>query len=144
MEEKEYTFADIIKYLKVVYENIFTLHHNIISSNFYAAHEKLGEYYEKVQSIIDELVEVADTMGIKEPSIIESINTFKGVESILVGKPYTAEESFTLVKEYFNNIIKLLEIVKEKQVGYIKNKLEELQYYFNLEANYKIKRLLVK
>ena len=118
MEEKEYELLDVVKYLKVVYENIFTLHHNIVSSNFYADHEKLGEYYERVQSYIDELVELADTMNLKEPTIIESINYFKGKEQIISARAYTANESFALVKNYFNNIITLLEMIKEKQVGY--------------------------
>ena len=140
---EEYAFEDIIKYLKVVYQNIFTLHHNIVSPNFYGDHEKLGEYYEKVQEYIDELVELADTMNLKEPSIIESINYFRGKETILTSKAYTANESFALVKDYFNKIITILEIIKEKQVGYVKSKLEEIQYYFNIEANYKIKRLII-
>lgn len=45
------------KLLKVAYENIIVLHHNIISKNFPSDHENMEKYYELVLDCADSIIE---------------------------------------------------------------------------------------
>ena len=110
------------KALKVGVENIWVLHHNIISKNFPSDHENMDAYYNL------------------EVSITEALEEYDAIPA----KTYPKVESYTLVQEMFNRIIVLLDEAKieEGVPDYIKNLIEEWQQKFDLEANYKIAHLL--
>lgn len=128
------------KALKVGYENIIVLHHNIISKNFPSDHENMEKYYELALDCADSLIENGISMGIPEVSISESIEEYDAIPI----RNYPKAEAYTLVQEMFNRIIVLLDRAKaESEVpDYIKNLIEEWQQKFDLEANYKIAHLL--
>ena len=128
------------KLLKVSYENIIVLHHNIISKNFPSDHENMEKYYELVLDCADSIIENGISIGISEVSIAEAL---EDVEALPIRK-YPKVEAYQLVQEIFNEIIVLLNTAKkEKEVpDYIRNLIEEWQQKFDLEANYKIAHLL--
>lgn len=136
------SYQVLLSYLKILNQNLNMLHRDMIGTNFFGNHEKLQEYYEKIQDYTDELCEVGRTFGIKEPSIKEAILKFENVYEVIETKERNGKESFTLVREWFKDLIELIEKVKPETKNFISNRLEELQYYLNTEANYKLIHLL--
>lgn len=130
-------YSDLIKYLKVCDQNIQTLHRHLRSDNFFEEHEVLGEYYEKIGEFIDTIVEIALSLGYQDVSIKEAIEQY----NLLDCRDYTRKEAFNYVYKAFNEIINIMDDLKETIPGFITGKFEEIQYYLNIEANYKITRL---
>lgn len=128
------------KALKVGYENIIVLHHNIISKNFPSDHKNMEKYYELALDCADSVIENGISIGIPEVSITESIENFEAIPV----RNYPKAEAYELVQEIFNEIIVLLAQAKEDEEvpDYIRNLIEEWQQKFDLEANYKIAHLL--
>jgi len=63
---------DLLILLKAANHNIQVLHRNLIGAEWFPTHEKLGEYYENVQEVFDDLCEVFNGLGIKEPTMEET------------------------------------------------------------------------
>lgn len=128
------------KALKVGVENIWVLHHNIISKNFPSDHENMDAYYNLALDCADSIIENGISIGIPEVSITEALEEYDAIPA----KTYPKVEAYTLVQEMFNRIIVLLDEAKieEGVPDYIKNLIEEWQQKFDLEANYKIAHLL--
>ena len=137
---KNYRSAE--KALKVGYENIIVLHHNIISKNFPSDHENMEEYYQLALDCADSIIENGISIGVPEVSITEALEEYDAIPA----KTYPKVEAYTLVQEMFNRIIVLLDEAKVEEgvPDYIKNLIEEWQQKFDLEANYKIAHLLVR
>ena len=135
---KNYRSAE--KALKVGYENIIVLHHNIISKNFPSDHENMEEYYQLALDCADSIIENGISIGVPEVSITEALEEYDAIPA----KTYPKVEAYTFVQEMFNRIIVLLDEAKieEGVPDYIKNLIEEWQQKFDLEANYKIAHLL--
>lgn len=135
---KNYRSAE--KALKVGVENIWVLHHNIISKNFPSDHENMEEYYKLALDCADSIIENGISIGIPEVSITEALEEYDAIPA----KTYPKVEAYTLVQEMFNRIIVLLDEAKVEEgvPDYIKNLIEEWQQKFDLEANYKIAHLL--
>lgn len=131
----EYSY--LIKYLKVCNQNIQTLHRHLRSENFFEEHELLGEYYNKVSDFVDLIVELGISLGYNDVSIKEAIETF----SLLEIKDYSRKEAFNYVYRAFNEIIKIMDDLKPQMKDFVVSKFEEIQYYLQIEANYKIVRL---
>lgn len=135
---KNYRSAE--KALKVGVENIWVLHHNIISKNFPSDHENMDAYYNLALDCADSIIENGISIGIPEVSITEALEEYDAIPA----KTYPKVEAYTLVQEMFNRIIVLLDEAKVEEgvPDYIKNLIEEWQQKFDLEANYKIAHLL--
>lgn len=119
--------------LKIYANNIQVLHRNLVGSNWNSNHERLQEYYEKVQECLDSMTEILMSLGYTEPTLKESLEYVEELEII----NRSAEESFRVVQEYFQNIIaemNRLDNIPDDVVS----KMEEYQEYFRLEANYKL------
>lgn len=131
-------YIKLMKACKAAYENLLTLHHNIVGKNFFADHEKLGEYYSLIADISDSIIENGISLGIKEPTISESLSEFEEIDTVERG----AAESYIIVSETFNSLSELMENCREEVPDYLKSKFDEYQDKLNLEANYKIEHLL--
>lgn len=140
MDEITYVgvYVDMLKYLKVLYHDTSTLHHNIKGANFFANHEALGDMYEHVADMLDDLIELGMTIGIFEPSIEDSL---KYKPSIPV-RFYTANEAFSIVVDEFKKAIELMENAKNFAPADIKNKIEEYEHTLRIDGLYKAQMLL--
>ena len=123
--------------LKIYANNIQVLHRNLVGSNWNSNHERLQEYYEKVQECLDSMIEILMSLGYIEPTLKESLEYVEELEVI----NRSAEESFRIVQSYFQNIIaemnRMINIPND-----VISKMEEYQVWFRLEANYKLKQEL--
>lgn len=123
--------------LKIYANNIQVLHRNLVGSNWNSNHERLQEYYEKVQECLDNMTEILMSLGYIEPTLKESLEYVNELEII----NRSAEESFRMVQEYFQNIIAEMNRLNNIPDDVV-SKMEEYQEYFRLEANYKLKQEL--
>lgn len=130
---------NLLKMLKIYSNNIQILHRNLIGNNWNSNHEKLQEYYEKVQNCFDELVELFMSLEYREPSLIESLEYISEIEI----KNRESKESFEIVQTYFRNLIAEMNRLEDIPDD-VFNKIEEYQEWFRLEADYKLKQELGK
>lgn len=131
-------YADMIKYLKVLYQDLSVLHHNITGASFISNHEFIADLYEEVGEMTDNLIELGMTIGLLEPSIEESLE-FK---SSIPVRFYSSRESFTLIVEEFKRAIELMDGAKIFVPDDIKNKIEEHEYTLRINGLYKAQMLL--
>lgn len=130
-------YKELIKYLKVCYQNISTLHHNLVSETFLSDHEHLANLYEMVGNITDDLVELGIMQGLKEPTINESIEDYETIDTIT----RDSKETWSIVLQSFNSLIEIGELAKVEMPDFIKNKIEEYEYSFAKEI-YKIEHII--
>lgn len=133
-------YEKLCAYMKILYCNLFTLHHNLTGGNWYGDHEHLEEYYEKIGEMLDELVERGLSLGYKEPSISEAVLAFSG--DILPCMDREKPETFGYVLEAFRSAAGLLRAAEAIVPPDVQNRLQEWEYELNFEADYKIVRLL--
>lgn len=130
-------YSELIKYLKVCDQNLQTLHRHLRSNTFFEEHKILGEYYDKMGEFVDEFVELGMANGYSDISIADAIASYP----LLPIQDYSRKDAFVYVLKSFNELIKIIEDIKPTLKGHIVSKLEEAQYYLDIEANYKVKRI---
>ena len=135
-------YERLCAYLKVVYNNLFSLHHNLVGGNWYSDHERLGGYYAAIGEILDELVERGLSLGYKEPSISEAVLAFSS--DVLPCMERKKEESFGYVLEAYRSAAGLMKGAEAIVPPDVQNRLQEWEYGLNFEADYKIARMLGK
>ena len=71
---------DLAKFLMVAYHSIAVLHHNLVGGAWFADHENLGDYYEYIGDMVDDIIEQNIELGGIEPSIVDAVNTYSPIE----------------------------------------------------------------
>lgn len=131
----------IIGYLKVTGANIRTLHRHLVGGQWFEDHERLGEYYEKIDEFEDAVCEALIALGMKDMTVAEACEIYP----VLENKDYTAGEAFGIVKQYFEKLLDMFKHFKETANEIpdgVKSKFEEFEYWLFLEAKYKLTKLL--
>lgn len=123
--------------LKIYANNVQVLHRNLVGSNWNSNHERLQKYYDKIQDCLDSMIEIFMSLGVKEPTLRESLEYVDEIEII----DRTAEDSLKMVQTYFKNIIAEMNRLTDIPNDVI-SKMEEYQVWFRLEADYKLSREL--
>jgi len=124
---------DLIKMLKVISENMEVLHRNIYGLDYFPTHSQLGAYYDMIQAMKDDIIE----LGENEPSMEECLNYYVALEV----KDRNSKESFIAVKVAFENIIAQINRIKDVPADVI-NKLQEYQETLRKETTYKLDRAI--
>lgn len=97
--------------LKVLNNNLYNMHFNIVGESFFGLHRKLQEYYEKIALMYDAVAERIKMLGgiittsLKE---IEEISTMKSMKSMnFSGKQVleVLENDFTFLRDYTKDLI---------------------------------------
>lgn len=125
--------------LEVIYENIRMLHHNLNGVNFFSAHERMAEYYDKIAEIDDAVVEVAISLGCTEPNMKAAAETY---DSLIPGHLYTEREAYEYCYNFFNDLIHEFEGLKDAVPGDVYSEFETYIYWLRIEAEYKLKKAL--
>lgn len=133
-------YERLCAFLKIVVENLLTLHHNLVGGNWFSDHERLGDYYDKLSDMADAVIERGLSLGYREPSIAEAVLAF--TNDVLPSENRGATESFSRTREYFRSLAGMMDAAMEDAPPDVQNKLQEWQYWLNLEADYKLARLL--
>lgn len=131
-------YQELLKMLKVANLSIQILHRHLIDQYaWFGNHEQLGDYYEHVQDDVDKFSELGLAIGAEEPSIEQSLEAYKEVEI----KDRDAKTSFEMTQELFNNIVAQINRISDVSDD-VKNKLQEAQEYYRLEADFKLARII--
>ena len=124
--------------LKIFTHNIEVLHRNVTGETWFTDHEIFHEYYKELNNIRDDVIEIAMTMNLGEPSLDQALTFYNS----LGGMRITSEDSFQRIQKMFLELIELFEEVKADLKPDVISKFEEYQYWLRKEANYKIRQRL--
>lgn len=104
--------------LKVLNNNLYNMHFNIVGESFFGLHRKLQEYYEKAAIMYDssaERIKMLGGMPITSLKEIEDTSTMKSMKSMnFSGKQVleVLDNDFTFLRDYTKDLIDYYE--KEK------------------------------
>ena len=130
-------FQKLLAYLKISYHNLTTLHRNLVhDAGWFGNHEQLGEWYGQISDQLDDLTETGITMGCVEPSIKDAVLAYSG--DIITCEPRELPETLRMTQDIFHRIIDMMQDAEKTAPAAIANKLQEYEYHWNKEANYKI------
>ena len=130
-------FQKLLAYLKIAYHNLTTLHRNLVhDAGWFGNHEQLGEWYSQISDQLDDLTETGITLGIAEPSIKDAVLAYSG--DVITCEPRELPETLRMTQDIFHRIIDMMQDAEKTAPAAIANKLQEYEYHWNKEANYKI------
>jgi starvation-inducible DNA-binding protein len=118
--------------LKVLNNNLYNMHFNIVGESFFGLHRKLQEYYEKVALMYDaaaERIKMLGGMPITSLKEIEEVSTMKSMKSMnFTGKQVleVLDNDFSFLRDYTKDLIEYYE--KEKDYYTISMLEDNLNY----------------
>ena len=127
----------LLAYLKIAYHNLTTLHRNLVhDAGWFGNHEQLGDWYNQISDQLDDLTEAGIALGIAEPSIKDAVLAYSS--DIITCEPRELPETLRMTQGIFHRIIDLMQDAEKTVPAAVANKLQEYEYHWNKEANYKI------
>ena len=130
-------YQKLLAYLKIAYHNLTTLHRNLVhDAGWFGNHEQLGDWYGQISDQLDDLTETGITLGIAEPSIKDAVLAYSG--DVITCEPRELPDTLRMTQGTFHRIIDLMQDAEKAGPAAIANKLQEYEYHWNKEANYKI------
>lgn len=134
-------FQRLIMFLKIHIHNFGTLHRHLSDDNaWFENHEELDEWGEQLSSQCDDLTEVGMSLGYEEPGIKDAILTFGN--ELLDIQPRDCKETFGVAQEIMRSISGMMQAAEKEVPASVQNKLQEYEYHWNKEADYKIAQML--
>lgn len=134
-------FERLIAFLKVQYHNMTTLHRHLTrDAGWFENHEQLGEWYEAIGDQIDDLAETGISLGYREPGIKDVVLLFP--EELLDSVPREREDTFRRAQGIMRGIAGMMQAAEAIVPASVQNKLQEYEYNWNKEANYKVSMML--
>lgn len=130
-------YERLIARMKILYHNLTTLHRNLVRDEaWFANHKQIGKWYEEISDEIDDLTETGIALGYREPSISEAVLAFSG--DVLSTEPRRLDETYRLILEYFRELAGMMQAAEAIVPVSVQNKLQEYEYDWNKEANFKL------
>ena len=134
-------YQKLLMYLKIAYHNLTTLHRNLVhDAGWFGNHEQLGDWYSQISDQLDDLTETGITMGFAEPSIKDAVLAYSG--DVITCEPRELPETLRMTQDIFHRIIDMMQDAEKTVPAAVANKLQEYEYHWNKEANYKIAHAL--
>ena len=123
--------------LKVIQDNIRMVHRNLVGPGWFADHELFGEFYEEIDKMADDVIEIAISLGVEEPNLSEAVSLYQPLPS---GKKHSNDTAFRLIEAMFMDLHGIFEEEKKSESlpGEVFNQFEEYQYFLRKTAKYKI------
>ena len=103
-------------------------------------HEQLDEWQGQLSDQCDDLTEVGMALGYEEPSIKDAVLQFGG--ELLDIQPRECRETFDAAREVMRRISETMRAASQVVPDYVQNKLQEYEYFWLKEADYKIAQML--
>lgn len=130
-------YQKLLAYMKILYHNLATLHRNLRKdAAWFANHKQIGKWYGEVAEQVDDLTETGISLGYKELSISEAVLMYSS--NVLSTDPRELSESFRLCLDYFRTLARLMQAAESGVPVSVQNKLQEYEYFWNKEANFKL------
>ena len=130
-------FQRLLAYLKIAYNNLTTLHRNLVhDAGWFGNHEQLGDWYGQISDQLDDLTETGISLGFAEPSIKDAVLAFSG--DVITCEPRELPETLRIAKSILLQAADMMQAAEGTVPAAVANKLQEYEYHWNKEANYKI------
>jgi hypothetical protein len=129
-------FQKMLMYLKIMMCNLAVLHHNVVGDGWFEAHEHIEEWQEDLRKHLDDLIERGIALGYREPTIAEAVLAFQS--DILPAEKRRRDETYRIVMGCMRSAAGLMQAGESIVPADVQNKLQEVEYYLNKEANYKL------
>lgn len=130
-------YERLIAYMKILYHNLTTLHRNLVKDDaWFGNHKQIGKWYEEVSGEIDDLAETGIALGYKEPSISDAVLAFSN--EVVATQPRRSEATYRMILEYFRRLAGMMQAAETIVPVSVQNKLQEYEYDWNKEANFKL------
>lgn len=134
-------FQKLICFLKIAYHNLTTLHRNLAhDAGWFGNHEQLGDWYSQISDQLDDLVETGLSLGFAEPSIKDAVLAYSG--DVITCEPRELPETLRITKIILLEAADMMRAAEGTVPAAVANKLQEYEYHWNKEANYKIAHAL--
>ena len=129
-------YQKLLAYLKIAYHNLTTLHRNLVhDAGWFGNHEQLGDWYNQISDQLDDLTEAGIALGYAEPSIKDAVLAYSG--DVITCEPRELPETLRMTQDIFHRIIDMMQDAEKTVPAAVSNKLQEYEYHWNKEANYK-------
>lgn len=130
-------YERLIAYMKILYHNLTTLHRNLVKDDaWFGNHKQIGKWYEEVSGEIDDLAETGIALGYNDPSISDAVLAFSN--EVVATQPRRSEETYRMILEYFRRLAGMMQAAETIVPVSVQNKLQEYEYDWNKEANFKL------
>lgn len=134
-------YQRLIMFLKIQIQNFGTLHRHLSGNMaWFENHEQIDEWQSDLSEQCDDLTEVGMALGYEEPGIKDAVLTF-GNELLNI-QPRDCRETFNTARETMRSIAGMMQAVESIVPASVSNKLQEYEYFWNKEADYKIAQML--
>ena len=134
-------YQKLIAFLKIQIQNFGTLHRHLSSdSAWFANHVQIDEWGSQLSVQCDDLTEVGMALGFEEPSIKDAVLQFGG--DLLDIQPRECRETFGAAREIMRSVAGMMQASEAIVPASVQNKLQEYEYRWNKEADYKIAQML--
>ena len=134
-------FQKLLAYLKIAYHNLTTLHRNLVhDAGWFGNHEQLGDWYGQISDQLDDLTETGIALGFTEPSIKDAVLAYSG--DVITCEPRELSETLRIAKSILLQATGMMQAAEGTVPAAVANKLQEYEYHWNKEANYKIAHAL--
>ena len=134
-------YQRLIMFLKIQIQNFGTLHRHLSSDNaWFENHEQLDEWQSTISEQCDDLTEIGMALGYAEPGIKDAVLAFGN--ELLDIQPRDCRETFSIAREIMRSVAGMMQAVEPIVPASVQNKLQEYEYFWNKEADYKIAQML--
>ena len=130
-------YERLIAYMKIAYHNVSTLHRHLVDDpGWFGNHTQLGEWYETISNQLDDLTERGLALGYTEPSIKDAVLQYGN--DVLISEPRKLKETYSAARDIFRGIAGMMTAAETITPPDLQNKLQEYEFFWNKEANYKL------
>ena len=134
-------YQRLIMFLKIQIHNFGTLHRHLSGDMaWFENHEQIDEWQSTISEQCDDLTEVGMALGYEEPGIKDAVLAFGN--ELLDIQPRECRETFNIAREAMRSVAGMMQAVEKEVPDSVANKLQEYEYFWNKEADYKIAQML--
>ena len=115
MDKKIEILNDYMSNLKVMNNNLYNMHFNIVGPSFFGVHKKLEEYYEKFALMYDSIAERIKMIGgypltsLKEIAEVSTIKCMRSMDYSAKQVFEVLDNDFSFLVEYTKDLIHTLD-----------------------------------
>ena len=115
MDKKIEILNDYMSNLKIMNNNLYNMHFNIVGPSFFGVHKKLEEYYEKFALMYDSIAERIKMIGgypltsLKEIAEVSTIKCMRSMDYSAKQVFEVLDNDFSFLVEYTKDLIHTLD-----------------------------------
>lgn len=134
-------YQKLLMFLKIQIHNFGTLHRHLSGDMaWFENHEELDEWRETLSKQCDDLTEAGMALGYEEPGIKDAMLAFGN--DLLNIQNRESKETFSYARDIMRSITGMMQAAEKDIPTSVQNKLQEYEYFWNKEADYKIAQMI--